>query len=111
MKQRGCYLYRVNGMPDHIHILADLHPTVSPSNLVGEIKSKTSQWIKKSDKFPLFEGWGAEYFCESLSTERKHEVINYIIGQQAHHGMESYETEMKNLYMKNGLAWDSRDLT
>ena len=27
--KHGCKLYRINSMPDHIHIFSDLHPSAS----------------------------------------------------------------------------------
>ncbi|MDE6395855.1 MAG: IS200/IS605 family transposase [Muribaculaceae bacterium] len=41
-----CFLLRINGIEDHIHILVDLHPTVAVANLVKEIKQYSSHWIK-----------------------------------------------------------------
>ena len=37
-----CILYRVNGMPDHIHLFVDIHQTLPVSEfvIVSEIKQK-----------------------------------------------------------------------
>jgi REP element-mobilizing transposase RayT len=49
-----CRLYRMNSMPDHIHILSDLHPSLSLSDYVKSIKVSTNTWMKESGNFPLF---------------------------------------------------------
>jgi REP element-mobilizing transposase RayT len=54
-------LYRINGMEDHIHILSDLHPSVSLADYVKSIKVATSLWLKQSNDFPLFQGWSEGY--------------------------------------------------
>lgn len=109
-KEKRCKLYRINGMADHIHILIDLHPSVSLADFMRDIKSKTSQWMKKSGYFPQFDGWGEEYFAESKSRDDKDKVIEYIKGQEAHHSNTSLEDELRILFAGNGFDWYDDDL-
>ena len=39
IKKKNCKLYRINGVEDHIHIFSDLHPSISLSDYVKDIKS------------------------------------------------------------------------
>ena len=34
IKNKNCTLFRINGMEDHIHIMSDLHPSISLSDYV-----------------------------------------------------------------------------
>lgn len=97
-------------MPDHIHMLIDLNPSVALSDLMRNIKASTSQWMAKSEFFPLFEGWGKGYYAASLSYEHKTMVIDYIINQEKHHTSRSYLDEMKWLYDRNKLQWYDDDM-
>ena len=36
-----CILYRVNGMPDHIHLFVDIHQTLPISEFVRKLKITT----------------------------------------------------------------------
>jgi putative transposase len=56
-KEKKCKLYRINGIEDHIHIFTDLHPTISLSNFVKDIKVASSIWMKDCGMFPLFDAW------------------------------------------------------
>ena len=56
IKNKQEKLYRINGMDDHIHILSDLHPSVSLADCIKSIKVATSLWMKQSNDFPLFRG-------------------------------------------------------
>jgi putative transposase len=56
IKNKNCILYQINGSNNHIHILSDLHPSVSLANFVKDIKVATSLWMKESGGFPEFEG-------------------------------------------------------
>lgn len=95
----------MNGMEDHIHILFDLHPTISLSVLMKEIKALSSQWLNKNPDFRFFRGWGKGYFAVSVSPEVKENVINYIISQETHHSKGDYRAEIENLIHQYGMEW------
>ena len=40
-------LIRINGMPDHLHILIGLKPAMALANLVRDIKSDSSEWVNR----------------------------------------------------------------
>src|SRR5690242_11891787 len=60
-KNRQSHVYRVNGVEDHLHILTSLHPTVSLSDLVKDIKTGSSRWIKEQSVFRRFSHWQDGY--------------------------------------------------
>ena len=53
--------YRIGGMPDHIHMLVSLPPTMSLSSFVQRVKTDSSKWLKMNPDFPVFRGWGTGY--------------------------------------------------
>ena len=57
IKNKQGHLYRINAMLDHVHILMSLHPTLRLADLVREIKTSTSHWIKENAVFPGFAHW------------------------------------------------------
>jgi REP element-mobilizing transposase RayT len=36
-RNRRCVLLAAGGMPDHIHLLVSLHPTVAPATLIRDV--------------------------------------------------------------------------
>ena len=34
LKNKNCYLYRIGGVTDHIHIVTSLHPSISLASLI-----------------------------------------------------------------------------
>ena len=109
--KRKSKLLRINGKPNHIHILADIHPSLSLAELIAELKRESSKWMKTSGLFPCFEGWGKEYFATSKSISDKHIVIEYIKNQVEHHRFHTFEEEMSKLFHDNGWNWDDRPLS
>ena len=110
VKNKNCRLYRINGMPDHIHLFVDLHPSVSLSNFVKDIKIASNGWIKQSGLFPDFEEWQSGYGAFTYSEKDKDALINYIKNQKEHHKHESFEDEYKNLLRANGIEFDEKYL-
>ena len=78
IKNKKCKLYRINGIEDHIHIFSDLHPTVSLSDYVKDIKIASNLWMKESGKFPLFEGWQDGYGAFTYSIKQDEQYFNKI---------------------------------
>lgn len=94
----------INGVQDHIHILLSLSPQIALSDLMRDIKAKSSVWAKSSGLFPLFKGWEKEYGAFSLSANHKEAVYEYIKNQDIHHDQVSLENEFERLIMKAGLT-------
>ena len=111
LKQKNCKLIRIGGIENHIHLLVDLHPSISMASIAGEIKRLSSLWMNQSGLFPGFSRWGKEYFCFSKSPEDKEKVINYIKNQKEHHKKESFDDEIKRIMNEEGFVWEDNLLT
>ncbi|MDR0547065.1 MAG: transposase [Dysgonamonadaceae bacterium] len=57
VKKRNCILFRINGTENHIHILSDLHPSITLSDYIKEIKTASNRWMEVSGCFPDFSSW------------------------------------------------------
>ncbi|KFC20222.1 IS200/IS605 family transposase [Chryseobacterium sp. FH1] len=110
LKNKQCKLYRINGMPDHIHIFCDLHTSISLSNLVKDIKVSTNLWMKQSGLFPEFDGWQEGYGAFTYSIREKETIVNYIKNQKEHHKNETFENEFKRLLNEHGIEFDEKYL-
>lgn len=110
IKNKNCKLYRINGVEDHIHIFSDLHPTVSLSDYVKDIKIASSVWMKAKGNFPKFEAWQEGYGAFTYSIREKDMIINYIKNQKEHHKKETFYDEFKNLLIEDGIEFDEKYL-
>jgi Transposase and inactivated derivatives len=110
IKNNHCHLYRINGVEDHIHIMSDLHPSISLSDYIKEIKVTSSIWMKNSGKFTMFEGWQTGYGAFTYSIREKNMIINYIKKQKTHHQSETFYDEYKRLLIENGIEFDEKYL-
>ena len=106
--KQKCKLYRINGIEDHIHIFSDLHPSLSLSQYVQDIKVASNLWMRDSGKFPLFEGWQVGYGAFTYSIRERDMIINYVKNQKQHHHKENYYDEYKRLLTENGIKFDEK---
>jgi putative transposase len=83
----------VNGMPDHIHILVGLKPSMCISDLVRDVKNNSTNFINdrrlSGKKFSWQEGYGAFSYSESNYGK----VIDYIKNQKQHHAKRTFRDE------------------
>jgi REP element-mobilizing transposase RayT len=97
-------------MPDHIHLLSDLHPSISLSDYIKGIKVSSSIWMKQSGLFTHFTGWAEGYAAFTYSLREKEMICNYIKKQQEHHATFSFRDELKRLLIEHGIAFDEQHL-
>ena len=108
IKNKNSFLYRINGIENHIHILTDMHPSIAPKDFVKDIKVYSSLWLKKSGLHPYFEGWSEGYASLTCSFGDLDRLINYIKNQHHHHKKESFEEEYRRLIEEAGIEIDDR---
>jgi REP element-mobilizing transposase RayT len=108
VKKRNCVLYRINGTENHIHILSDLHPSISLADFIKEIKTASNTWMKNSGNFPHFTSWAEGYCALTYSLRDKDMVVNYIKRQKEHHATQSFEDEYRALLKEFSIEADER---
>ena len=87
---------KIGGVADHVHLLCRLNKTLDVSNLVREIKSDSSQWIKTDVRVPGFY-WQSGYGAFSISPQHVEGLKAYISNQEAHHKKVTFKDEFRRL--------------
>lgn len=103
-------LIAINNMPDHVHILIGQRPDCTLSELVGDIKSGSTNFINRKrwvrGRFNWQEGFGAFSYSRSQLTS----VIKYIQNQQKHHRKRSFHGKYVALHDRFEVRYDERYL-
>lgn len=110
IKNKNCHLYIINGVEDHIHIVTHLHPTVSLSSLVKDIKLASSIYIKEKNLFKDFINWQEGYGAFTYSIKEKDRLIEYVKNQEEHHRKKSFREEYVKLLGEHGIEFDEKYL-
>lgn len=106
-KNKGVKLFRIGGMPDHLHLLVSIPSSISLAQYVRDLKTSSSKWLKANPSFP-FEGWSKEYAAFSYAYRDKDLIVNYIMKQKEHHKVKTFAEEYRAFLMENGLVFDER---
>src|SRR5665647_1416518 len=103
-------VYAIYCNPDHTHIFVGLHPTISVSKLIEQVKSGSSNWLngKKyiAGKFSWQDGYGAFTYSKSHIDN----VVKYILNQSEHHKKLSFREEYLSFLNKFEIEYDSKYL-
>jgi REP element-mobilizing transposase RayT len=103
-----CHAVIINSMPDHIHLLVDSARTLAISDLVKNLKTTSSRWIK-ARKFSLRAfAWQSGYAAFAVSVSNLKNVRKYIANQAEHHKARSFQDEYRAFLNLHGVEFDER---
>jgi putative transposase len=98
----------IGGTVDHIHILFALSRTITVADLVEEVKTSSSKWIKtKGKEFRQFH-WQSGYGAFSIGQSSVASLKQYIASQKEHHRRRSFQDEFRLLCKRYGVDIDER---
>ena len=106
----GHKLLAIYCMPDHTHLFIGLRPNQSLSELMREVKSRSSEFINKEkltkEKFNWQEGYGAF----SYSHSHNQNVIEYVLNQPEHHKKKTFKEEYLEFLTKFEIPYEEQYL-
>jgi REP element-mobilizing transposase RayT len=98
----------VGGDKDHIHALFALARTWAVADLVEEVKTSSSKWIKtKGRAWSQFQ-WQSGYGAFSIGQSNVAALKRYILNQKEHHRRRSFQDEFRALCRKYEVEYDER---
>ena len=104
---KGCLL-TANGMADHLHLAASLHPQTCISDCLQDIKASSSKWIHETYSDLKLFSWQDGYSAFSVSYSGLDKVLAYIKNQQTHHKKITFEEELISLLKKHSINYDPK---
>jgi len=108
LRNNGQKLIEINSMPDHVHILIGLKPSMALSDLVKDIESESSGFINEKKWIRGRFNWQEGYGAFSYSHSHLDAVIRYIRNQEKHHSAKSFRDEYMTLLRKFDIAFDEK---
>ena len=98
----------INGTSDHVHTLFSLSRVVTVAELVEELKTESSRWIKtKGRKYRLFH-WQSGYGAFSIGQSQVRTVKQYIKRQKEHHRRVTFQDEYRKFLKAYEVEYDER---
>ena len=110
LRDLRCSLLAINGMPDHVHLLIRYRSDLSHSEMLQQIKGRSSKWINETfpqnGHFAWQEGYGGFTVSKSVVPT----VEAYIARQKEHHKRQDFKTEFLELLRRHGIEFDEKEV-
>jgi REP element-mobilizing transposase RayT len=108
LRNMKCPSLIVGVVEDHVHILCNLHRTVTIAKLVEEVKRSSSARIKQEGTSLNNFHWQNGYGVFSVSQSNAEQVKSYIANQDEHHRKRTFQEELRLLLDRHGIEYDER---
>lgn len=111
IRKQGGISLAINGMDDHIHVLAKLRPDKAVSDVLRDLKANSSGWMHEI--FPDLKdfSWQNGYGAFTVSASQTDKVMEYIANQEKHHlKIGSFRDEFIKLLRANKIEFDEKYL-
>ena len=98
----------IDGTTDHVHILFSLARVVTIADIVEEVKTSSSKWIKtKGREFSNFH-WQRGYGAFSIGQSNVAALRGYIERQKEHHKRVTFQDEYRKFLKAYGIDYDEK---
>ena len=85
VRAQGGVALAINGMADHVHLLARLRQDKALADVIRDLKAGASGWMHKVFPEAQAFAWQNGYGAFTVSASQVETVRRYIANQQAHH--------------------------
>jgi REP element-mobilizing transposase RayT len=110
VRKKGQKLIQINCMPDHTHMLMGLKPNIALSDLMRDVKSDSTDFIKRKKwirgRFNWQEGFGGF----SYSHSQLDSVVRYIQNQEKHHAKRTFKSEYLTMLKRFDIVFEPKYL-
>jgi putative transposase len=108
MHAKGETMIAINNEPDHMHILCGHKPTRAIADIVRDIKSNSSRFIRENGMVRGRFEWQEGYAAFSCSRSAIEPTTLYIKNQQEHHRKRTFKEEYLDFMVKAGIEIDPK---
>lgn len=105
-----CTLIAVNGMPDHVHLLVRYRADLSHSEMLQQIKGRSSKWTNETFQNRGRFSWQEGYGGFTVSRSAVPDVERYINRQKEHHQKFDFKHEFLELLKLHGIEFDENEV-
>lgn len=85
----GATVFALNGVADHVHMVAAIPPRIAIAKFIGQVKAVASTKFNKSDLSDSSFFWQEEYGVFSFDGKRLPNFISYVERQKEHHAQKT----------------------
>ncbi len=94
-KLRDGRVLAIGGIEDHVHVAADIEPTVAVTDVVKHVKRDTSRAIRRNFKRRRAFKWQVSFSGFTVCPYDMQDLLDYIHDQKEHHQNETLREEFE----------------
>ena len=106
VQNRKHKLLAINAQSDHVHIFIGYYVSDLIPDLVENLKTASSHWIKENKFCPFKFEWQKGYGAFTHSKSQLDKVVKYISNQDNHHTKRTFRDEYLDILRKNEIEFD-----
>jgi REP element-mobilizing transposase RayT len=106
--RKGQKLIAIIACPINTHVLLGLKPSIAPSDLIGEIKTGSTNHINEQKWIGCRFSWQEGFGVFSVSHSHLGRVVNYIRNQAVNHRRKSFQQEYVEFLERYHVPFDQR---
>ena len=110
VREEGGTALAINGMLEHVHLLARLRQDRAISDVIRAVKANSSNWLQKQLKDLPDRVWQTGYSAFTVSASQGGVVREYIVNQKVHHRNRTFEVELPELLRRHDIEFDESEL-
>lgn len=103
-----CECFRVGGVADHVHLAVRQSRTITMGQLIEELKTSSSKWLKTQSPALAAFAWQRGYGAFSVGPSDLNALLHYIDIQEEHHKTRTFQDEYRAFLKKYGIEYDER---
>ncbi len=103
-----CECFRVGGVADHVHLAVRLSRTITMAQLIEELKTSSSKWLKTQSPALAAFAWQRGYGAFSVGPSDLNALLHYSDTQEEHHKTRTFQDEYRAFLKKYGIEYDER---
>lgn len=101
-------LYAIGGADDHVHLYLRWRTDGAVSDLIRDVKAKSSAWVHANFPRRGAFAWQTGYAVFSVSKSQESNVKAYIARQREHHRRADFKAELLKLLQAHEIEFDQR---
>ena len=109
-RNAGCECYRVGGVADHVHVALRFSRTLTLTDLVEELKTASSKWLKTQSPALGAFAWQLGYGAFSVGASGLQALRAYVDNQEEHRRTRTFQDEYRGFLAKHGIEFDERHI-
>ena len=105
LRAKQGHLIEIGGMRDHVHILAQLSPTLAVADVIRDVKANSSKWMNEQIEVITLVRVANRLWSVHRQLFALESVQDYIRNQEEHHRKKTFQEEYIEFLKRHNIPF------